>query len=358
MVPAGNATEDVVTNTPTVAPFFDNPASETITEGALLPTPRDIYSFELNKLPIVLSYQTFVAPQTPLPSSVTAGTLVNGLNYIGLNTTPGFNPIVPEMTTTPATTPVAAYLQKIDIDFGSVSTITNADFDWLRQNNPGTPLGFPLEFDDGQLVPPPPPPPILPPSVLPDDVGVGRLGDGDRDVTFGLGNLGGPQPMTLSLVNGQRDGLTQDTTGEFQFINGKNVYVPNYAAFMRSQDGYASGILQTVQVDPTGKIVGAFTNGQTQELAQVAIATFQNPSGLSKVGGVHFVPTSNSGLPILGTALTGGRGSVVGGALEQSNVDLAKELTDMIIAQRGFEVNARLVSTSDRILDTLVNLGR
>ena len=127
---------------------------------------------------------------------------------------------------------------------------------------------------------------------------------------------------------------------------------------MRDQDGFTQGVLQSVQVTADGTIVGAFTNGETQDLAQVAIATFENPGGLAKVGGVHFATTSNSGFANLGTALSGGRGSVVGGALEQSNVDLAKELTDMIIAQRGFEVNARLVTTSDRILDTLVNLGR
>ena len=179
--------------------------------------------------------------------------------------------------------------------------------------------------------------------------------DKDEDGIWDADNA----PMIVEGPNKSlADGLTQYTTGEFQLINGVQTYIPKHEAVMTTQDGYASGVLQAVQVDATGTIVGKFSNNQVQELAQVALATFENPNGLSKVGGVHFSSTANSGLANIGTALTGARGQVVGGALEQSNVDLAKELTDMIVAQRGFEVNARLVSTADRILDTLVNLGR
>jgi flagellar hook protein FlgE len=129
---------------------------------------------------------------------------------------------------------------------------------------------------------------------------------------------------------------------------------------MEYQDGYQSGTLQSIAVDQRGTIVGSFSNpqGTTQELGRVALATFENPAGLVKVGDVTFAPSANSGLASVGTALAAGRGAVIGGALEQSNVDLSAELTNMILAQRGFEVNARLITTSDRILDTLVNLGR
>jgi flagellar hook protein FlgE len=298
-VATGDATEDVVLNSPGVAPLFDNPATLAGT------------GFDLSKLPIVLVYQAIPPlPATPQPpSGLTAGSLVN-LTY-------------GDMTTTAATTPNQAYVQSIDMDFGSVSTIQEADFDWLF-------------------------------SVAATELGVGRLGDAARDQVGGYG----PVPQVTSASDGKRDGLTQDASGSWQIINGVNTYVPNFTAYMRAQDGYAQGVLQSISVDSNGIISGSFTNNQLQELARLAVASFENPAGLSKMGDTYFTPSANSGLAVVGTANSGGRGSIVSGALEQSNVDLSKELTDMIVAQRGFEVNARLVTTSDRILDTLVNMGR
>jgi flagellar hook protein FlgE len=177
---------------------------------------------------------------------------------------------------------------------------------------------------------------------------------GDRDDALAM-----PwDPYVVSDNSGARDGLTQDATGEWRLINGVNTYVPNFTAYLKSQDGYAEGTLQSVSVDTTGMIVGGFSNGIQQDLAKLALASFENAGGLAKVGETHFTPTANSGNAVIGTALAGGRGSVVGGVLEQSNVDLTVELTNMIVAQRGFEVNARVITTSNNILDTLVNLGR
>jgi flagellar hook protein FlgE len=159
-------------------------------------------------------------------------------------------------------------------------------------------------------------------------------------------------------MNGLRDGLTQDVTGSWQLVNGVNAYVPNFGSPVITQDGYTQGVLQSLQIDSNGVIVGGFSNGKSQNLAQLAVASFENPAGLVKQGDTHFAPTVNSGNPVLGKAQEGGRGSIVSGVLEQSNVDLTNELTNMIVAQRGFEVNARMITTSDRILDTLVNMGR
>jgi flagellar hook protein FlgE len=152
-----------------------------------------------------------------------------------------------------------------------------------------------------------------------------------------------------------RDGLTQDTTGA---VNALGQYQPNFVNLAAEQDGYAEQVLTSVSVDSNGILRGQFSGGTFQDLAQLAVVSFSNPAGLAKAGTTSFAATANSGNAVVGTANSGGRGGIVGGALEQSNVDLSKELTDMIVAQRGFEVNARLVTTSDRILDTLVNLGR
>ena len=124
-----------------------------------------------------------------------------------------------------------------------------------------------------------------------------------------------------------------------------------------SANGCARGTLESVSVDPNGNLVGSFSNGLTHNMARVALATFENPAGLARMGNVHFVATANSGTADVGAAMTRARGTIVGGALEQSNVDVAQELTQMIIAQRGFEVNSRLISTTDRILETLISLG-
>ncbi|HWR43161.1 flagellar hook protein FlgE [Sporomusa sp.] len=124
------------------------------------------------------------------------------------------------------------------------------------------------------------------------------------------------------------------------------------------QDGYASGTLDKVTIDPTGVIVGRFSNGQSQNLAQVALAVFNNPAGLNKVGESMFVKSNNSGEPSIGSSDTGGRGKFTPGSLEMSNVDLAQEFSNMIITQRGFQANSKIITVSDEILQELANLKR
>jgi flagellar hook protein FlgE len=124
------------------------------------------------------------------------------------------------------------------------------------------------------------------------------------------------------------------------------------------QDGYAAGILESFSLGSDGTINGSFSNGLKQDLGRIAMASFTNPSGLSKAGGSLFTTTVNSGDPQVGAAGTGGRGTLSAGSLEMSNVDLSTEFTQLIIAQRGFQANSRVITTSDEVLQELVNLKR
>ena len=107
-----------------------------------------------------------------------------------------------------------------------------------------------------------------------------------------------------------------------------------------------------------GKITGVNANGGTVDLGTIAIAKFNNPAGLMKAGNNTFQESVNSGIPDIGVADTGGRGTLTSGRLEMSNVDLSEEFTEMIVAQRGFQANTRIITTSDEILQELVNLKR
>ena len=124
----------------------------------------------------------------------------------------------------------------------------------------------------------------------------------------------------------------------------------------QTQDGYPGGDLEQLVVDQTGTIIGVFTNGRSYSLAQVALAKFVNNEGLMNEGGTLFSASPNSGDPIIGTAGTGGRGSITPSALEMSNVDLSRSLTQLIVIQRGFQANSKTITTSDQMLNTLLQL--
>ena len=125
-----------------------------------------------------------------------------------------------------------------------------------------------------------------------------------------------------------------------------------------ARDGHGVGSLDNITFDDTGTLIGTFTNGNSQKLAQIVLADFHNPAGLVKVGGSMYSVSMNSGAAVIGTAGAGIRASIISNAVEGSNVDLANEFTKMIIAQRGFEANSRVVTTSDAILGELINLKR
>ncbi|MFP4016767.1 MAG: flagellar hook-basal body complex protein, partial [Halanaerobiales bacterium] len=105
-------------------------------------------------------------------------------------------------------------------------------------------------------------------------------------------------------------------------------------------------------------ITGNYSNGVNQSLGQIAIASFSNPTGLTKQGDTLFAESKNSGIAQVGEAGNGGRGEISGGSLEMSNVDLAEQFTEMITAQRGFQANSKIITTSDQMLQDLVGLKR
>lgn len=135
-------------------------------------------------------------------------------------------------------------------------------------------------------------------------------------------------------------------------------YASDTTVDLDSQDGYTAGSLLSISIDTNGVISGVFDNGQSRELAQIALANFTNPGGLIKAGNNLYQYSNNSGEPQIGTAGTSGRGTVSPGNLEMSNVDLSEEFTQMIITQRGFQANSRIITTSDEMLQELVNLKR
>jgi flagellar hook protein FlgE len=156
----------------------------------------------------------------------------------------------------------------------------------------------------------------------------------------------GKGPATVSA-----GGYTFDTHDLTQFSGVTSAHVSN-------SDGSASGVLSSYTISNTGQIVGVFSNGLKQTLGQVALANFNNVNGLEKIGDSMFRNTVNSGLAQVGPAGSQGLGLITSGALEMSNVDLAQEFTNLVIAQRGFQANSRIITTSDEILQELVNLKR
>jgi flagellar hook protein FlgE len=167
--------------------------------------------------------------------------------------------------------------------------------------------------------------------------------DGPNTITFNPDGSG-PSPTTVTV-----GGVTMDLST-----------VTNYAGVStiqaNSQDGSSVGALQSFTISPEGILMGVFSNGLKQQLGQIAMTTFNNPLGLEKAGGSAYRSTVSSGLAQLGTAGSGGRGALQSGTLEMSNVDLASEFTNLIIAQRGFQANSKVITTSDELLQELVNL--
>jgi flagellar hook protein FlgE len=128
------------------------------------------------------------------------------------------------------------------------------------------------------------------------------------------------------------------------------------SAVLSNQNGYASGVLETVAIGPDGTVTGAFSNGTSMTLGQIALASFNNPEGLTQTADSMYVVSANSGTPLVGYSGKDTTSTIASGNLEMSNVDLAMEFTNMIITQRGFEANGKMVTTSDQMLQTLVNM--
>jgi len=146
-------------------------------------------------------------------------------------------------------------------------------------------------------------------------------------------------------------GITVDLAG----LTG---YAALSTATITKQDGRNAGTLNSFSIAQDGTVVGSFSNGASEAIARIAVATFANAGGLEKAGSSGYRSTFNSGAATLGAPGQGGAGALIGGALEMSNVDLSQEFTNLIVAQRGFQANARIITTSDEVLQELTNLKR
>ncbi|MBL0350122.1 MAG: flagellar hook-basal body complex protein [Elusimicrobia bacterium] len=179
-------------------------------------------------------------------------------------------------------------------------------------------------------------------------VGSGVLNFGtDGQLTTPTGSV------SIPLTNGAASPLAVgvDFAGTTQFAGTSSVV-------LKSQDGYASSTLNGFSIGQAGDVTGVFSNGKNVALGQLAIASFRNPSGLLREGRNLYVESPNSGVASAGVAGINGRGLIVSGTLEMSNVDVAREFTDMIVTQRGFQANSRVITASDQLLEELVNLKR
>jgi flagellar hook protein FlgE len=164
------------------------------------------------------------------------------------------------------------------------------------------------------------------------------------------GNLTAPTNYAIT-VNGQNINVNFQAQGE-PLVN----YGGTATVSAVSQDGQATGTLQSITVDQGGVISGVFSNGSSEVLGQIAVASFTNPSGLMQAGGSMYEASSNSGEPQIGAPNTGGRGTISSGVLEGSNVDLAQEFSNLVIAQRGFEAKSKIISTADEMLSALISM--
>ena len=163
------------------------------------------------------------------------------------------------------------------------------------------------------------------------------VGGSTQTISFDLGDPTGAGGAGLS-------GITQFAS-------------PSAVSFI-NQDGYAAGNFASVSIESDGSIVGSFTNGQSRVIGQVAVADFAAAEHLERLGGNLLAASQASGEANVGAPTTGGRGTVVSGALEQSNVDLANEFVRMIAAQRGFQANSKTLTTADQLLSDLIQLKR
>jgi flagellar hook protein FlgE len=159
---------------------------------------------------------------------------------------------------------------------------------------------------------------------------------------------GTPVRQEFVLDLGQVGGFTRSITQYAEQSSSKAV----------EQDGRPMGYLENFKIDSSGVVTGVFSNGTTRALAQVAIATFANQGGLEKTGDNTFQESNNSGLANIGASGIAGKGKIVAGVLEMSNVDMAEQFTDMIVTQRGFQANSRTIQTADQLLQELLTLKR
>jgi flagellar hook protein FlgE len=174
------------------------------------------------------------------------------------------------------------------------------------------------------------------------------------------------QTMDKSSFNFNK-GSKSDQKIEFTF--GKDIksggdgaqvtqYGSNSEAFKTLQDGYSSGTLGSLKFEDDGSLVANYTNGENVKVGQIALAKFESPEDLLKIGGNKFRETRNSGQPTVGAAMTGGRGQISSKALEASTTDIANEFINLMAAQRNFQANSKVIGVGDELLGEVINLKR
>lgn len=176
------------------------------------------------------------------------------------------------------------------------------------------------------------------------------------DVSEPASGAGGSLAFTDGRQNGA--GLTFAAGGVDVDLTAVTGYADLTTVALTEQDGAPAGSLTSYRITDDGSIVGTFGNGRSQVLARIAVATFANPEGLEKAGGTAYRTSVNSGAAQIGRPGDAGFGTLMSGALEMSNVDLSQEFTNLIVAQRGFQANARIITTSDEVLQELTQLKR
>lgn len=202
---------------------------------------------------------------------------------------------------------------------------------------------------------------------VPEPAEINTTGEGPNNIVVGTarfnndGSLANYSPKTINFSPNNGAAPNQQIKLSFGTSGSNDGLVSsNSASTLTGQatDGYTSGNLKpdAIRVDDKGNILGEFTNGKTFAVAKIAMASVANNSGLEEIGGNLFKVTANSGNIVVGEAGTGGRGEMKTSALEMSNVDLSRSLTELIIIQRGYQANSKTISTSDQMLQTLIQL--
>ncbi|WP_270966197.1 flagellar hook protein FlgE [Campylobacter upsaliensis] len=202
---------------------------------------------------------------------------------------------------------------------------------------------------------------------VPEPAEINTTGDGPSNIVVGSarfnndGSLASYSPKTLNFSPNNGAAPNQQIKLSFGTSGANDGLVSSSSASTltnQATDGYTSGNLKpdAIRVDDKGHILGEFTNGKTFAVAKIAMASVANNSGLEEIGGNLFKITGNSGNIVVGEAGTGGRGEMKTSALEMSNVDLSRSLTQLIVVQRGYQANSKTISTSDQMLNTLLQL--
>jgi flagellar hook protein FlgE len=194
-------------------------------------------------------------------------------------------------------------------------------------------------------------------TLLSAEDGAGNVSGGEGQVVMNVAyDVQGSTPGEDGAFVRQEFTLNLGTVGGF--VNSITQYAEASSSKMIAQDGRTMGYLENFKIDQSGVITGVYTNGTNRTIGQVALASFANQGGLEKAGSNNFVVSNNSGIANIGPSGIAGKGKIISGTLEMSNVDLSEQFVDMIVTQRGFQANSRTIQTADQLLQEILTLKR